>query len=356
MLLIGGLISTLFIPSPNELQSNIFSDLRSLPTLFVTFWAPIYLAFGIQLYISVSKSDIVLSIISGFNYSKHVKSITSTEAANLFNEAQTLVYTNPDGYIEKIQKAQEILPTNLFLNYILCYTYQTNGNIEKAKIFIKQCIEIEPQEAFFHEVKADIHFSIGEIEKGKTELNEAYQLNKECPLTLFLKAKTSMLIDMQEPEIAYAYMDTAYYYCNDINLKYQLKQFKETQCGFKYYLNKITSYEMHELSQNLHFYSTSAITITNFSNQNQLEIKGVDSRKDLLRMGTRNFIRMFHDSFKNEEVDFVYFRDNDTRHLVVKLPKNTWISRKSMDRLFRNKYFSPKVKVTVIDEDPFKYL
>nr|WP_321410766.1 hypothetical protein [uncultured Carboxylicivirga sp.] len=355
LIIFFGIIYSSLFKSPIEKGYIFFEDVRNLPPVVLTLTAPIILAFGIQLYFGIVKSDYVLNLKSSIELHNNESSISNPLALQTFREARQALHINEvKNSTILLKKSLEKQPQNAYILYALYINSTIEKNYEEAFNYITDAISSDPSSTRYLCEKAYLLFANNEYNQMKHLYSLAKKINPHCPNTYFIKAHIAYYIDNEIPSVTYAYLDSAYWYCDNTTLKYQLEAFKNENCGIYYYLNKIKPYQRNTLTHKLFFYSKveeKPVIVIEKNNNNEMHTLG-----DQTILGVKNFIKFNNDHFKDEEVLFYYYFIDDQRYLKVLLETNSKLSISELYQLFQSDLFSKKVEVEIFKEPSFRYL
>nr|WP_319397913.1 hypothetical protein [uncultured Carboxylicivirga sp.] len=355
LLLVSAILYSIIFKSEAEKGYTFFEEVTNLPPVIMVLTAPIILAFGMHLYMNIVKSDIVLSSRENLQISSDEASITNPAALQAFKQArQALQMNNLETSTILLKKAMENQPNNAYVLYALYINFTIENNYEEAYNYITDAISSDPSSTRYLCEKAYLLFANEEYNQIKHLYASAKKINPHCPNTYFLKANIAYYIDNELPSVTYAYLDSAYWYCNNTYLKYRIQSFKNENCGINYYLNKVEPYQRNTLTRKLFFYSKveeEPVIVIQKDNNNLMNTK-----RDETIMGVKNFIKFNNGYFKDEEVLFYYYFIDDQRYLKVLLETNSKLSIPDLYQLFKSDLFSKKVEVEILKEPTFRYL
>lgn len=301
------------------------------------------------------QSDVYKILKTSQKIKRFQKSFSSQEALQLYYSADSAIQVNNLTEADRLfQEALKLDNTNPFLHARFAYFKLNTSHKDIALNHLNKAIQLKPDESEFWSARASIYALDSLIDKATSDLDKARQIDPTNATLFFVQANLSKQLGNHQDACYYA--DSASHYADDLFLSEKIKAFQQQNCGIQYYYHKISPYDIDPLGANLYFYNAVYdVTQTDEPHERALIAKKdahvirITKTGDKIMTGVKNFIKANYQFFEKEETNFLYYRENGLRHLVVNLNPHTQLDCCDIEDLFSHMKFPEDVIVIVMN-------
>jgi len=273
---------------------------------------------------------------------------------NFYRADSAIQMSNPKAAESFFQNAFTLEYDNSYLHALYANFKLQHDQKDCALKHINNALQLNPLECEFWSGRAIIYSSTGQIDKALNDLKKAREIDIFNATTYFAKAHIEK--SRGKNRLACSYADSASKFVVNSQLSEQIKTFRYRNCGINYYFDKISPYDVDPLGANLYFYNAVYDVTQTDEPHEKIFIKKKDARitrvtdtKDKIMMGVKNFIKNNYLAFEKEETNFLYYRNNGLRHLVINFKENSKLEESEIEALFAEMKFSEEVVVIMMN-------